>query len=147
MFNQHWEDFIPPPLLPTLGTLYVGSDYDFSAASYLDIGSDIPYNENNDSLLSIGSVSIFTAENVLSIGSYVPFPMASMLEIWSDDTGIDGLLSLTIESNDTPIDALIPMRMGSGDTVDDIAGWISLKANTLQQVDKIAVIKLQAPSI
>lgn len=147
MFNQHWGDFIPPPLLPTLGSLYVGSDYNFDVASYLEVGSDIPYNESYSSMLTVGSVSIFTVENMLGVGSYFPFAMANMLDVWSDDSAIDGLVALTIESDDASIDALLAMQMGSGDMIDDIAGWISLKANTAQQVDRIAVIKLQSPSI
>lgn len=133
--------------MQALGVLYIGSSYALESDNLLFAGSDIEYNDNYSGTLTVGSTALFAVDNFLFTGSYFPYPAASMMEILSDDVSVDGLGFLELASDDVAVDALLPMQMRSGDEIENVVASISLTINTLQQTDKVAVIKLQSPSV
>jgi len=134
--------------MQTLGVLYIGSSFAFEIGNYLTVGSDIEYNDHYSGTLTVGSTAAFSVDNFLYTGSYFNYPISTdLMDIWSDDVGIDGLGFLEMGSDDAAADALLPMQMRSGDEIENNVGSIAVTSNTLQQIDKVAVIKLQSPSM
>ena len=133
--------------MQALGVLYIGSSYALESDNLLFAGSDIEYNDNYSGTLTVGSTALFAVDNFLFTGSYFAYPFANIMDIWSDDDTVDGLGFLELGSDDVAVDALLPMYARSGDEIENVVASISLAVNTLQQTNKVAVIKLQSPSV
>lgn len=132
--------------MQALGVLYIGSSYALEISNFLFAGSDIEYNDGYSGTLTVGSTALFSVNNFLYTGSYFPFSIAGMTDMYSDDVNVDGLGFLELGSDDVAIDALYPMSADSGHVIENVVASIAMTTNTSQQINKVAVIRLQTPS-